>query len=325
LRKKTFILLIIAIFFYVNEAISQRTENAIFFSEENSRLVLEIENDLLFNTDSYYTAGIALSFTNKKLHKTPTQLILNLIAKKDIDITGFGLQQRIYTPYSIAQPNIIKNDRPYSAYFLLSNYSVFINSKKRTLISSELGVGVMGPIAGGEEVQSFVHTILGNTIPIGWENQLNNAFLIDYQMRIEKSFFKGSFSEHFIPFAELRVGPLTDRVKMGLKFRLGNKSNSMMKLTKGEYSSKKFIWEWIISGNLQGVFYDATLQGGVLNKDESIALPKQDIVEKQFQVRMGVNFYIKRFSFRYMVKYNSRDFANAVVHRYGSVNFGYSF
>ncbi len=319
----TVILLIFILF--ARQGLAQRTENAIYFTEQNSRMVLEIENDLLFNTDSYYTAGIALSYTNRKLHKTPTQLILNLITKKDIDITGFGIQQRIYTPYSIEQPNIIANDRPYSAYVLFSNYSVFINSSKRTVISTELGIGAMGPIAGGEEVQSAVHELLGNTKPIGWENQLNNAFLIDYHMRIEKSFFKGSFSEHFIPFAELRVGTLTDRVKMGLKFRVGNKSNSMMKLTKGKYSSKKFIWEWIISGNLQGVFYDATLQGGVLNKDESIALPKQDVIEQQFQVRMGVNFYIKRFSFRYMVKYNSKDFANAVVHRYGSVNFGYSF
>ena len=324
MKRIYFIFLLISII-HTKEGISQRTENAINFSNKNSRIILEIENDLLFNTDSYYTAGIALSLTNKKLNKTPSQFLLNLITKKDIDITGFGIQQRIYTPYSIEQPNIVQNDRPYSAYFLLSNYSVFINSSKKTVISNEIGIGFMGPMAGGEEVQSFVHTILGNTIPVGWENQLNNAFLIDYQLRIEKSIFRGAFSEHVIPFTELRVGTLTDRVKMGVKLRVGNKNKSMLKLSKGKSINNKFIWEWILSGNLQGVFYDATLEGGVLNEDESIALPKQDVIEQQFQVRMGVNFYIKRFSFRYMVKYNSKDFSNAVVHRYGSVNFGYSF
>jgi len=324
MKRIWFIFLIINLI-STKEGFSQRTENAIYFSNRDIRVILEIENDLLFNTDSYYTAGIALSLTNRKLKKTPTQLLLNLITKKDIDITGFGIQQRIYTPYSIEQPNIVANDRPYSAYFLLTNYSVYINSNKKTVISNEIGIGFMGPMAGGEEVQSFVHHILGNTIPIGWENQLNNAFLIDYQLRMEKSIFRGTMSEHIIPFTELRVGTLTDRVKLGVKLRVGNKNKSMHKLSKGKFINDKFIWEWILSTNLQGVFYDATLEGGVLNKNESIALPKQDVIEKQFQVRMGVNFYIDRFSFRYMVKYNSKDFSNAVIHRYGSVNFGYSF
>jgi len=88
---------------------------------------------------------------------------------------------------------------------------------------------------------------------------------------------------------------------------------------------KRFIWEWVFEANLQGVFYDATLEGGVWNEDETIELTKQDVIAQQYQLRMGVNLYYNRFSFRYMVKFNSVDFVNGVIHRYGSVNFGYSF
>jgi len=296
-----------------------------YILQTKSRLVLEIENDFLFNTDSYYTSGQALSYTNKKISKTPSQFLLNLITKKDIDITGIGFQQRIFTPYSIKQPDLIEDDRPYSAYLLLSNYSVFLNLKHRFLVSNEIGIGAMGPIAAGEQSQTFVHKIIGSPAPIGWDNQLNNAFLIDYTFRIEKSFFRGFVSEHFIPFAVTRIGTLTNRIKLGIKIRFGNKNKSMIELANNKYNKRKLIWEWIFSANRQGVFYDATLEGGLFNKNETVELPKQDIIEKQYQVRMGINFYYKNLSFRYMVNYNSKDFANGIIHKYGSANFGYSF
>ena len=315
----------ILIFLLSKISFSQRTENAIYFTDKNSRLVLEIENDLLFNTDSYYTSGQAISYTNKKFKKTPSQLILNLITNKDIDITGFGFQQRIFTPYSIEHPDLIEDDRPYSAYLLLSNYSVFINSKHKYLLSNEIGIGVMGPIAGGEQAQTLVHKIIGSPAPIGWNNQLNNAFLLDYNFRIEKSFFNGFVAKHFIPYSEARIGTLTDRVKIGIKIRVGNKNIAMHELVNKKYNKHKIVWEWIFGANLQGVFYDATLEGGLFSKKEAVELPKQDIIEKQYQVRMGINLYYKNFSFRYMVNYNSKDFTNGLIHKYGSANFGYSF
>ncbi len=324
IKKSNFTILILVLI-TVGDVYSQRTENAIYFSKENARIVLEVENDMLFNTDSYYTSGQAISYTNNKLKKTPSQFLLGLITKKDVDFTGFGIQQRIFTPYSIEHPSIIEDDRPYSSYLLISNYSVFINLKHRIIFSNEISIGAMGPIAMGEQAQTFVHQTINSPIPVGWENQLNNAFLIDYTFRVEKSFFNGFVAEHFIPYVETRVGTLTDRVKFGLKVRMGNKNKSMIKLAQGGYTEGKVIWEWIFRANFQGVLYDATLEGGLFNEDETMELPKQDIIEKQYQLRMGLNFYYNHFSLRYMIYYNSKDFRNGLVHKYGSINLGYSF
>ncbi len=323
--KKNYFPILIILLFVIGESYSQRTENAIYFSNENARIVLEVENDILFNTDSYYTSGQALSYTNKKFNKTPAQFLLKLITKKEANFTGIGLQQKIFTPYSIKQPNLVANDRPYSAYFLLSNYSVSINLENKTIVSNEIAIGAMGSIAMGEQSQKFVHKIIHSPTPVGWENQLNNAFLIDYTFRVEKSFFSGFASEHVIPYIETRVGTLTDRVKIGFKIRFGNKNKSMVNLAKGNYDGSKIIWEWIFRANLQGVFYDATLEGGLFNKEETVELPVQDIIERQYQLRMGLNFYYKNLSLRYMIYYNSKDFRNGLVHKYGSVNLGYSF
>ena len=192
---------------------------------EKTCLVLEVENDLLFTTDSYYTAGMALSYTNKTLKKTPAQLILHSKNEENLSFYGFGLEHRIFTPYSIGNPSAVKNDRPYSAYFMATNFAVLINLEKKLNLSNEIGIGIMGPAVKGEEIQTFVHRAIGSILPVGWENQLENSFLVDYQFRVEKGFFNDWFAEHIIPFAAARVGTLMDEFQVGIISKIGNKSN----------------------------------------------------------------------------------------------------
>lgn len=306
-------------------ALGQRTETAINITPEKTRLVLEVENDMLFTTDSYYTAGMALSYTNKALKKTPAQLILHSKNEENLTFQGFGLEHRIFTPYSIGNPSAVENDRPYSAYFMATNFAVLINLEKKLNLSNEVGIGIMGPAVKGEEIQTFVHRAIGSILPVGWENQLDNTFLIDYQFRVEKGFFNHWFAKHFKPFVATRVGTLTDELEIGVISTIGNKNNYLASSATSSEIKKSLIWEWIFEANLKGVLYDATLEGGLFNKDQSVILEKQETIAQQYQLRMGVNLYYKKFSFRYMVKYNSSNFATANIHRYASLNIGLAF
>lgn len=303
---------------------SQRTETAINFSSEKNRLVFEVENDALFRSDNYYTAGLALSYTHQNLKHSPAQLLTNTKKSKNYTFSGFGFQQRIFTPYEISDPESITNDRPYSAYLLLTNYSVLINSSNHLRLSNEIGIGLMGEAAKGEEVQTFVHEFIGSTIPVGWDNQLENAFLIDYQLRVEKGFFNNWTANHFVPFSAIRVGTLTNRIQIGLMTKWGNKNNYLLDASKPEKMNKKLIWEWLFEANLQGVYYDATLHGSLF-KDDPNALTINETTDRQYQFRTGLNLYYKKISFRYMVKFNSTDFTSAVIHRYASLNIGIAF
>ncbi len=76
-KYSTWKILLIA-FFLPLATFAQRTETALDFSPKTNRLVLEVENDLLFNTDSYYTAGIGLAYINKKLKRTPIQRVFKV-------------------------------------------------------------------------------------------------------------------------------------------------------------------------------------------------------------------------------------------------------
>jgi hypothetical protein len=306
-------------------AFGQRTETAINLTPKKSHLIMEVENDMLFTTDNYYTAGLALSYTNSTFKKTPAQLILNSKNKEHLTFSGFGLEHRIFTPYSIGNPSAVENDRPYSAYVLATNFTVLINMQKKLKLSNEIGFGIMGPAVKGKEVQIFVHEVIGSVIPVGWENQLENSFLIDYQFRIEKGLFNDWLAEHFKPFVAARVGTLTDEFQVGVITKIGNKSNFLASTAKTSTIKKDFIWEWVLEANLKGVLYDATLEGGLFNKGETVILDKPEKISQQYQLRMGGNLYYKNLSFRYMVKYNSRNFTTATIHRYASLNIGLAF
>lgn len=303
---------------------SQRTETAVNFNTEKSRLIFETENDMLFSSDSYYTAGTALSFTHKNIKKSPAQLIIKSKKAENYTYTGFGFQQRIFTPYNIDDPNSIKNDRPYSAYLLVTNFATIINPNKKIKISNEIGIGIMGEAAKGEEVQKSVHRIIGAITPIGWDNQLGSAFLIDYQLRIEKGFFNDWTASHFTPFASSRIGTLTNLVQAGLLTKWGNKGNYLVNASIPLELDNKLIWEWVFEINLQGVFYDATLEGGLFDNDPN-AITKDETISRQYQLRTGVNLYYNKISLRYMIKFNSTDFNSAFIHRYASINIGFAF
>jgi len=232
---------------------SQRTETAILFNN-NNRINAATDNDLLFKTDHYYTVGISISSQFKNLKNTPAQLFFRQKKETQICYSGFGLEQRIFTPSSITAPANVKNDRPYAAYFLITNYSTFINLSRKLNISNEIGVGMLGPSALGEETQTYVHKKIGSDLPQGWENQLSNSFLVDYQFRIEKGIFNNIIFNHLTPFAVARVGTLTNKFDLGLILKVGNIDKSLKKLMESHLSKKTLIWEWLMEIKYQRVF-----------------------------------------------------------------------
>ena len=320
------ILLIVVFFFQIQFSIGQRTETAINFDGQTSHLTLEFENDFFFDTDQYYTAGEAFSYTHKNLKKTPAQLLMR---KKDIDnisFSGFGIEHRMFTPYSTVFPDSISNDRPYSSYFLITNFSVLIKPMQYLKMSTEIGIGVLGPAAGGKQIQSVIHQLIDSARPVGWGNQLNNSFIIDYQFRIEKGFFTPWIANHLIPIGEVRLGTLQNKLAVGLMVKFGNSIKYLSNTNKVANKKNKLIWDWVFEAKLQEVLFDATLQGGLMNGDElDKTLNTQNVLSAQYHLRTGLNIYYYGYFVRFMVNYNSTDFTSGASHKYGSINIGFAF
>ena len=116
-----------------------------------------LENDILGDSDQYYTHGTRLSYTQEK---------------SEIEQRIYSLGQYIYTPIDKDAVEVDKNDRPYAGWLYLGYAQGKQNGAKYDFW--EVQVGMIGPLSYSEQTQKVVHHIFANGIPAGWENQLNN-------------------------------------------------------------------------------------------------------------------------------------------------------
>jgi len=320
------LLLFAFFYFYAQLTIGQRTETAVNFDGHTSHFTLEAENDFFFGTDQYYTAGEAFSYTHSRLKKSPAQLLMRKKNVDNISFSGFGIEHRMFTPYSIIFPDSISNDRPYASYFMATNFTVLIKPMQHLKMSTEIGVGVLGPAAKGEQIQSGIHVLIDSDRPVGWGKQLNNSLIVDYQFRIEKGFFTPWIANHLIPIGEVRVGTLQNKLALGLMVKFGNSIKYLSGLDYVKSKENKLIWDWVFEAKFQEVLFDATLQGGLMNGDElDKTLNTKQVLSTQYHLRTGINVYYAGVFVRFVMNYNSNDFASAVSHKYGSINLGFAF
>ena len=150
---------------------------------EGSEFQLFVENDMLSNTDRYYTNGIKLGvgipFDLLQLPATELLTLLTPAGGGAIHL-GFFLGQNMYTPESITISAPQPFDRPWAAWLYLGG--VAQRAKDNRLDTVEIDLGMVGPAALGREVQTEWHRLVGAPKPKGWHNQIPNepAFLASY-------------------------------------------------------------------------------------------------------------------------------------------------
>lgn len=137
---------------------------------------------------------------------------------------GAQLRHFIFTPEDIAAEALITNDRPYAGWL---TFGAFMQrSEHNTFDHLQLDIGVVGDYSLAEEAQTFVHSVMPDTIkPRGWDNQLSNelALNLHYQRRwrYRTTENEKGWAGDMIPFAGFRVGNVRTDAAAGATFRLG--------------------------------------------------------------------------------------------------------
>ena len=137
---------------------------------------------------------------------------------------GAQLRHFIFTPEDIAAEPLITNDRPYAGWL---TFGAFMQrSENNTFDHLQLDIGVVGDYSLAEEAQTFVHSVMPDTIkPRGWDNQLSNelALNLHYQRRwrYRTTENEKGWAGDMIPFAGFRVGNVRTDAAAGATFRLG--------------------------------------------------------------------------------------------------------
>ncbi len=310
-------------------AFAQVIDNNASFRIVNANHYIRIhyENDYFSGTDEYYTQGVNVEFVAPALKKNPLNKLL-LLPKAGIHQFGIALDHAAYTPTSIAFNSILYGDRPFAAYAMAKSFASSSNAAKRLRTTSVLSIGMMGKVAGAFEIQRAIHRWIGDTDPKGWQYQMKNDLIINYEAAIEKNIFHTDFLL-VNGFTALRAGTLSDKFSLGTVLMAGKFNNAINTAFAGKEATdekQRFTFHFYAQPMLNVVGYDATLQGGLLfNRNSPYTLSSKEIERVTFQGNAGLVFNIGSYYVEYYQSVLTKEFETGHRHNWGGVRIGLLF
>ena len=203
-------------------------------SISQKQLNLDVDNDLYFDRDFYYSSGIFLTLM------TPN-------AKNDkSSLNKLKIGQLIYTPSMRYESNPNKYDYPYSGYLYLE----YQKQKKLSNFSSySLGgqFGITGDASLAKGMQNLYHDLVLNLPHLKWESQMPQ----ELQLNFSASYFKGfNIKDNISITSELYSRLGTYQIMSGLE----------VGLFIGDLSWFRFHDNFIINGDSKFSFFIGTKQ-----------------------------------------------------------------
>jgi len=194
-------------------------------------LSLQVENDAFsLSGDRLYTHGVEFSYL--PLNQTPPDWLFQLSAWTphfhQSPEVGYFYQfgQKLFTPEATWSHNLEPEQQPYAGW-LYSSATLFrpnpIDEILSELDSITYTLGVVGPLAMGDQTQNAFHGFVGDGRAEGWGNQLKNevGFIFDYlhKWRIKQ---KTDLLQYDIsPHISMALGNVYTYLGGGMMLRLG--------------------------------------------------------------------------------------------------------
>lgn len=263
------------------------------------------ENDLVAGKDGGgYTNGIYFSWGQRndpgeEITQSPL-LTLPLAWMVDDDPTYayklHSLGQAMVTPEDITKEIPDPNDAPYAGLLYLRSTYVVVKNDFSDHVATL--VGIVGPSSRAEEVQKFVHKMVGSNQPRGWEYQLDDKFVWQLQ-RTALWRFSTSDSSPFdaVLLADLAGGNLESRAGAGLFLRAGSglaRNYSTMGFLSSRISSPVAVsdgWYIYLGGTANYVHNQILVDGNPFEESASEGLENY-----QYSLMGGVSYAWERVS-----------------------------
>lgn len=274
------------------------------------------DNDYFTKTDYYYSQGITVEYANPGIKKFfLSRLLLNHAAANGV----YGVTYNLfgYTPTSIQSDSILHGDRPYASAMSLKLFNKVTNSVKQQQISSALQVGVIGPLGQGENIQTGIHRLIKDELPQGWQYQVRNDIILNYQVNGEKRLLGNGTNFLTNAVGEVRAGTLQNRLSGGVNFMVGFFNNPY------RVNTRKVSFYLFGQGKANIIGYDAMLQGGLFNRSSPYTIAAKDINRLTFQADAGLVLHFPTFYLSYTQAFLTKEFRTGLTHRWGGVSVGF--
>ncbi len=306
---------------FLQTLISQKIENVVSFRDIKSESYFRFnyDNDFFTATDKNYTQGYNLELVAPFFKTNPFNYLF--YTPKDVETRyGLAVEHIGYTPTSFDSPDIQFGDRPFAAAFMLKSFSITTNLANKIRFTSAFSLGLIGPGAFGKEMQVAIHKATGNKIPLGWRNQIKNDIVVQYEIGYEKQLvnYKGLFSLQVN--ASTKLGSLFINVSLGINTTFGI-INSPFSSSGNSNVFKLFGYAQTL---VNFIGYDATLQGGVFNKQSPYIIASQDITPFKGQFNYGIILKSKTLYFEYARSLLTKEFKTGSASKWGGIKIGFT-
>ena len=247
------------------------------------------------------------------------------VGKKVLNYYGMSLERQGFTPKTIRHEGIFYGERPFAGIAYVTHSLISIDTEKRLRLTTRINLGLMGPNLRGAQEQKGIHYALGNIQPLGWENQIENDYVLNYDLFLEKGLIN---TKHFemTGIAELRAGTLYDDFALGSMLRIGWMQPYFNNLgTTRQKGVRKVQFYIYAKGKIKAVAYNASMQGGVINRNSIYTIPADDIERLVGLAYYGIVFTYKRLGLEYSRAIVSPEFKNGLVHEWGRIGINVCF
>jgi lipid A 3-O-deacylase len=287
------------------------------------------DNDLYiaFNQDRYYTDGNFAYFRHALKQE-------NLNPKLEKKIIDFELGQKIYNPFWSHVPDPKMHDRPFAGY-AYTNAGISFFFKNESIFKASVQLGILGPSALGEEIQSDFHKkVLESYYTVeGWEYQVKDEIGLNFDLSYQRLFYHSTNRLLDISgSSSLLIGNTLSGANAGILVRFGNLNpfyessyaNSRIKNKQGDNRRTPSELFLFTKPQLNFAAYDATIQGGLFRANKGpITFGLKHWVYSQ---QIGLNFAWKRLSAKYIVTLKTKEVKSpAHAYHYGSGILSYCF
>lgn len=292
---------------------------------QHGELLFRWDNDTFFKKDYYYTQGAHILCIHPGLRKNPINHILFRLKNAD-NYYGIGLVQKIFTPKDILDSLLNAVDRPYAGTLYLKSLLVSSSPQKKLRLTTQIDLGVLGPLSGAEQAQRLVHRWTDSDSPEGWDFQIKNRVYINYTALIEKELITLPQILDFAANSRMRIGNIHSDWKLGGTLRFGRLNNQFKgyNLTNKKYDGNRDFQAFIFGGaNTAFVLYNATLMGGITPPASEHAFKLSEIENFIGEIYMGIQISYKNLGLRGKVVWKTKEFELGKKHSWGSISFSF--
>jgi hypothetical protein len=298
----------------------------LFAQTRSHEFAIQTDNDSYLGqgSDRYYTNGIF--FYYRKALKADNDL--------QNKVLGFEIGQKMYNPQSGYVPNADFIDRPFAAYsYIGSTLNLLYKNESNLKLSAQ--IGLVGPAAGGEPIQKLIHNTFGFYHLNGWQYQITNDVQLNLGAEYNKLLARASWVDLSLTsyanlgngFTGAGVGPL---LRLGNFNQLFNSVSTQSTVSAQDQPGLLHAHEifFYYKPQVNGVLYDATIQGSLFNKNhdpnsQEVTLNKKPVI---FSNQLGVAFTTSRFMFDIAAIFHTKDVEEMLrSHQWASITGAYRF